>query len=153
MVGAPLVAAGATLAVQAVILVVVSLVLGLRDPTAAETMALVGGTTLAGLAFALLGVAAAVRTRTDAAVNATVYLFFGLSFLTSAFAPREELTGWLRPVATANPLTYVLEGLREVSGGVAPPGALLAGAATVAVVAAVGAAACAAAFRHAETAR
>lgn len=153
VVGAPLVAAGATLAVQALVLVIMSLVLGLRDLTAAEMAALVVGTTLAGLAFALLGVAAAVRSRTDAAVNATVYLFFPLSFLTSAFAPRDELSGWLRPVATANPLTYVLEALREASGGVAPAGAMLAGAATVAVVAAVGAAACAAAFRHAETAR
>lgn len=48
---------------------------------------------------------------------------------------------------TTDPLTDVLEELHEASGGVAPAGALLA------VVAAVGAAACAAAFRPAETAR
>jgi ABC-2 type transport system permease protein len=153
VVGAPLFAAGATLALQAAVLVVMGLLLGLREVSTVELGALVVGTTAAGLAFALLGVAAAVWSRTDAAVNATVYLFFPLSFLTSAFAPRDELSGWLRPVATANPLTYVLEALRGMSGGVAPSGAVLGGVVAVAAVTLVGLAACSAAFRHAETAR
>ena len=114
---------------------------------------LVVGTTLAGTAVALLPVATALWTRSTAAVNAVFSLVFSLSFLTSAFAPRADLSGWLRVVASANPLTYVLEGLRDVAGGVAPAGSLQAGAVVVAVLAAAGVVACAAAFRHAEAAR
>lgn len=153
LIGAPLIIGGGVLALQGIILVAVSLLLGLRDLSPAEAIWLVVGTTAAGVTFALLGVAAAIWSRTDAAVSATVFIFFPLSFLTSAFAPRDELSGWLEPVATINPLTYVLEGLREVSGGVAPAGALPAGAVAVGAVAAVGLAACAMAFHRAEAAR
>jgi ABC-2 type transport system permease protein len=37
-------------------------------------------------------------------------------FLTTAFAPMEALSGWLRTAATFNPMTYILRGLRELSG-------------------------------------
>lgn len=151
--GAPLAATGVALAVQALVMVGIGVALGLRGVPAPHLAILVIGTAAAGVAFALLAVATAVRTRSDAAVNAVFSVLFGLSFLTSAFAPREELTGWLRAVAGANPLTYVLEALRGATGGVAPGGALVAGTATLAVVAVVGTAACAAAFRHVETAR
>jgi ABC-2 type transport system permease protein len=153
VVAAPLAATGVALTVQAVGMVAIGLVLGLRDVPAAGLGALVLGTAAAGSAFALLAVATAVRSRSDAAVNAVFSVLFSLSFLTSAFAPREELSGWLHHVAAVNPLTYVLEALRDAAGGVAPTGALSAGVLTVALVAALGVAACAAAFRHVETAR
>ena len=38
----------------------------------------------------------------------------GNTFLTTAFVPQEALTGWLSTVATYNPVTYVLEGLRSL---------------------------------------
>lgn len=153
LVGAPLIAGTAVLVLQATLLVAISLALGLRALDGGQLLALIVGTSVAGTAFALLGAAAAVWSRSDAAVNATVLLFFPLSFLTSAFAPREELTGWMRGAATVNPLTYVLEGLRAAAGGVAPPDALLVGIGVLAVVAAAGAAACVAAFHRVETAR
>ncbi len=36
-------------------------------------------------------------------------------FLTTAFAPLEALSGWLRVAATYNPVTYLLRGLRSLS--------------------------------------
>lgn len=153
VVGAPLAATGVALIAQATGMVAIGLALGLRDVPVPRLGALVLGTAAAGAAFALLAVATAVRARSDAAVNTVFSVLFSLSFLTGAFAPREELSGWLRAVAAVNPLTYVLEALRDVAGGVAPTGALGAGVLAVALVAALGAAACAAAFRHVETAR
>lgn len=151
--GAPLVVTGLALALQAAAMVGVGVALGLRDVPPTRLGALVIGTAATGVTFALLAVATAIRARTDAAVNAVFSALFGLSFLTSAFAPRDELSGWLRVVATANPLTYVLEALRDAAGGVAPAGALGVGVLTLGLVVVVGTAACAAAFRHVETAR
>jgi len=153
VVGAPLAATGVALTVQAVGMVGIGLALGLRDVPVPRLGALILGTAAAGVAFALIAVATAVRSRSDAAVNAVFSVLFSLSFLTGAFAPREELSGWLRAVATVNPVTYVLEALRDVAGSAAPAGSLGAGVLTVALVAVAGVAACAAAFRHVETAR
>lgn len=152
LVVAPLLAGGAVLAVQALVIVGTGLVLGMR-PTVVEATGLVLGTAVAGVGFSLLGAAAAVRWGTDAAVSSTVLVFFPLSFLTSAFAPRSDLSGWMGAAATANPLTYLLEGLRAVGGSEAPAGAVLPGVVTLVGLVVLGAAACAWAFRAAEAAR
>ena len=41
-------------------------------------------------------------------------MFFPFLFLTSSYVPREELSGWLDTVATWNPVTYLLEGMRSL---------------------------------------
>jgi ABC-2 type transport system permease protein len=66
------------------------------------------------LAFAGFGYAIALKTGNPAAVNSSFLLFFPFLFLTSSYVPREELTGWLDAVATINPVTYLLEGLRSL---------------------------------------
>ena len=71
-----------------------------------------------GLAFAGFPYAIALKTGNPAAVNASFILFFPFAFLTTSFLPKEALTGWLSTVATYNPVTYVLDGLRSlISGG------------------------------------
>lgn len=152
LVAAPLLVGGGVLAVQALVIVGAGMVLGMR-PSPGEAAGLVLGTAVAGLGFSLLGAAAAIRWSVDAAVSATVAIVFSLSFLTSAFAPREDLSGWMGAVAAVNPVTYVLEGLRAVGGGAAPAGALLPGVVTLVGLLAVGSAACAWAFRAEEAAR
>jgi ABC-2 type transport system permease protein len=67
-----------------------------------------------GLAFAGFPYAIALKTANPAAVNASFILFFPFVFLTTTFLPKEALTGWLSTVATYNPVTYVLGGLRSV---------------------------------------
>lgn len=66
------------------------------------------------LAFAGFGYAIALRTGNPAAVNSTFLLFFPFMFMTSSYVPRSQLNGWLAAVATVNPVTYVLEGLRSL---------------------------------------
>ena len=41
-------------------------------------------------------------------------LFFPFAFLTTSFLPKEALSGWLAAVATVNPVTYLLDGLRAL---------------------------------------
>lgn len=67
-----------------------------------------------GLAFAGFPYAIALKTGNPAAVNASFILFFPFAFLTTTFLPQEALTGWLDTIATYNPVTYVLAGLRSL---------------------------------------
>ena len=67
-----------------------------------------------GLAFAGFPYAIALKTGNPAAVNSSFILFFPFAFLTPTFLPEEALTGWLAPIATYNPVTYVLAGLRAL---------------------------------------
>jgi ABC-2 type transport system permease protein len=66
------------------------------------------------LAFAGFGYAIALKTGNPAAVNSSFLLFFPFLFMTSSYVPRTQLSGWLGSVATWNPVTYVLEGLRSL---------------------------------------
>ncbi len=66
-----------------------------------------------------LGVLLALRTGSGEAVQGTFPLFFVLLFFSSAFFPRETMSGWYKTLADANPISYIVEGMREqiVAGG------------------------------------
>jgi ABC-2 type transport system permease protein len=66
------------------------------------------------LAFSGFGYAIALKTGNPAAVNSTFLLFFPFLFLTTSYVPRSQLSGWLDRVASLNPVTYLLEGLRSL---------------------------------------
>jgi ABC-2 type transport system permease protein len=66
------------------------------------------------LSFSGFGYAIALKTGNPAAVNSSFLLFFPFLFLTSSYVPRDQLSGWLDTVATFNPVTYLLEGLRSL---------------------------------------
>jgi ABC-2 type transport system permease protein len=67
-----------------------------------------------GLVFTGFPYAIALKTGNPAAVNASFILFLPFAFLTTAFMPKQALTGWLAAVATVNPVTYLLAGLRSL---------------------------------------
>jgi ABC-2 type transport system permease protein len=67
------------------------------------------------LAFAGFGYAVALKTGNPAAVQSVFLLFFPFLFLTTSYVPRDQLSGWLDTVAAANPVTYILEGLRALT--------------------------------------
>lgn len=67
-----------------------------------------------GLVFTGLPYSIALKTGSPSAVNASFVLFFPITFLTTAFVPKQELQGWLAAVATVNPMTYILAGLRSL---------------------------------------
>ncbi len=67
-----------------------------------------------GVGFTGFPYAIALKTGNPAAVNASFILFFPFAFLTTAFLPKAQLTGWLSTIATYNPVTYLLAGLRSL---------------------------------------
>jgi ABC-2 type transport system permease protein len=69
---------------------------------------------LFGLAYSSLGVAIALKTGSAQAAQMSFLLFFPLLFLSPAFAPKEVFASWLEFLATINPVTYVIEGQRDL---------------------------------------
>lgn len=69
-----------------------------------------------GLAFTGFPYAIALKTANPGAVGASFILFFPFAFLTSSTVPLDQLTGWLRAVARVNPITYILESMRSLTG-------------------------------------
>jgi ABC transporter DrrB family efflux protein len=63
------------------------------------------------VAFYSVLVALRFRTQQAAPLMQTVG-FIGVLF-TTAYAPKELLAGWLKAIATVNPVTFVLEGVRQ----------------------------------------
>jgi ABC-2 type transport system permease protein len=75
-------------------------------------IAVVGATVAAG--FGSLCVAFALRTGSAEAVQGSFPLLFVFLFLSSAFFPRSLMNGWFESVATINPLSHMIEGLRTL---------------------------------------
>jgi ABC-2 type transport system permease protein len=69
---------------------------------------------LFGLAYSGFGVALALKTGSAQAAQLAFLLFFPLIFLSPAFAPKEFFAGWLEFLATINPVTYIVEGMRDL---------------------------------------
>lgn len=70
---------------------------------------------LIAIFFASLGTALALRFETAEAVESIFPLFFALLFLSSGNFPRPLIeTAWYRTIATYNPVTYVIEGIRAL---------------------------------------
>jgi len=65
-----------------------------------------------GLAYTGFPYAIALRTGNPAAVNSSFLLFFPLLFMAPAFAPLDVFDSWLKWIATVNPVTYIMEGMR-----------------------------------------
>jgi ABC-2 type transport system permease protein len=103
------------LVLQTTIIVVIGLLLGLKSETGfAGYLVNIGFALLLGTGFSGLGVGIALRTGNAAATQSVGFLFFPLLFLTTTFVPLDLLRGWLKIVATCNPITYVLDAMRGV---------------------------------------
>lgn len=94
------------------------------------------------LSWVFLAVGSWVRN-SEAMQSVGFLAMFPLMFASSAFVPVDGLPGWLRVIATVNPLTYAVDASRNlalampVGGGVAAAIATSLGLMTVGVVAAV----------------
>jgi ABC-2 type transport system permease protein len=66
-------------------------------------------------AFGAVGLFAGLRTGSSEAVQGLFPLMFILLFLSSATLPRDLISSdWFRTVATINPVSYLIEGLRSL---------------------------------------
>lgn len=68
------------------------------------------------LAVGIGGIAVAIALKTGSAevVQASFPVFFISLFASSAFFPRQLMSGWFKAVAGANPLSYMIEGVRSL---------------------------------------
>ena len=97
----------------ATLLLVVAFALGVDWPGAGALVLatlLVMGLTAATACYATV---LALRFRTQQAAPLMQVGVFVSIFLTTAYAPRDLLSGWLQTVSDINPVTHVLEGVRQ----------------------------------------
>ena len=110
--------AGAVLValLASVVYLVVALIAGadLRSG-AGGAVVLLALSTLIGIAFGAIGLVMALRTGSSEAVQGLFPLMFVVFFLSSINLPRNLIqTDWFRTVATYNPVSYMVEGLRSL---------------------------------------
>lgn len=134
--------------VQTLLFVAIGVICGVRVEGGVAGLAIL--LVLAGFLSAAvsgLGVVLALRTGSAEAVQGTFPLFFALLFFSSAFFPRETMSGWFKVVADANPISYLVEAMRDqvILGVEARP--TLIGLGVVVAMAAVALGGCHLAFR------
>ena len=130
---------------SAVIYLVVGFAAGMDFPAGALGVpAILALALLVALAFAALGAFVGLRTGSGQAVQGFFPLFFVLLFLSSMNLPRPLIEqDWFRFIATYNPVSYLIEGIRSfiITGWDGEALALAFGIAVVLAAAAVAAAA------------
>lgn len=81
----------------------------------AGAVVLVALSVLITLAFGSIGLVAGMRARSAEAVQGLFPLLFVFLFLSSMSMPRDLIqTDWFRTVATYNPVSYMIEGIRSL---------------------------------------
>jgi ABC-2 type transport system permease protein len=103
---------------------------------------------LLAVAISGLGIVLALRSGSAEAVQGTFPLFFALLFFSSAFFPRETMTGWFKVVADLNPISYLVEAMRDQIVVGVEPRATLIGLGVVIGLATLAVTGCALAFRR-----
>ena len=101
---------------QAVVYLAVGLIIGVRLASGpAGVLVLFVFALLVTLAFGALGAFAALRTGSGEAVQSLFPVFFVFLFISSMNMPRNLIEAtWFRDLATANPVSYLLECVRSL---------------------------------------
>ncbi len=111
----PILAGALILGLQAHIVILVALLMGLKSATGiAGLYAAIGLAVLLGTGFAGFTISAALGSGSAAATQGASFIFFPLTFLAPTFVPLNLLSGWLEVAARINPITYVLEAMRAI---------------------------------------
>jgi len=102
--------------IQAAVYLSVGLAVGVRPASGAlGVLVLFGFAVLVSLGFGALGALAALRTGSGEAVQSIFPAFFVFLFISSMNIPRNLMDhAWFRDLATANPVSYLLECVRSV---------------------------------------
>lgn len=102
--------------VQGVVFLAIGLLMGVEVSSGFLGMVvLVLLTVLVALGFGGVGAILALRTGSVEAVESAFPLFFVVIFMSSINLPRDLIeAGWFRFIATINPVSYLVEGLRSL---------------------------------------
>lgn len=102
--------------VQGVVFLAIGLTFGVDVQSGFPGMlVLVGLTILVALGFGAVGATLALKTGSVEAVESAFPLFFVSIFMSSINLPRDLIEAdWFRLIATINPISYLVEGLRSL---------------------------------------
>ncbi|MGK5550672.1 ABC transporter permease [Actinomadura kijaniata] len=116
---APLLAGAVSTALQSAVVVLLGMAAGARPPGgAAGTAVLVAVSVLLGAVFTAMSNAMGLTLRQrESIIGFSVFLLLPLTFLSSAFMARDLMPGWIRGVATANPVDWALRASRAALAG------------------------------------
>jgi ABC-2 type transport system permease protein len=67
-----------------------------------------------GLAFAGASFIPALLTKSEQATNAFSLLLFPIMFASTAFVPEALMPGWMQTVNEVNPITFLIEAIRDL---------------------------------------
>ena len=74
-----------------------------------------------GFAMIWIGILVGSAMRSVEAVNGLMFtMMFPITFLANTFAPTERMAPWLRTIAEWNPISSLVQGVRELWGNVGP---------------------------------
>jgi ABC-2 type transport system permease protein/oleandomycin transport system permease protein len=106
-------------ALAVAIMWVVGMLVGFRpEGGVAGNLAAVGLMLLFGFALSWLGVAAGALVRTPEALQGIMFaVVFPLTFVSSAFVPTDTMPDWMRIFAENQPMTHVVNAVRDLTLG------------------------------------
>jgi ABC-2 type transport system permease protein len=101
--------------VQALVIVLLAFALGVSFKGGiAGAIAVIALSAIFGLAWSSLGLIIVLKTKSASATQSSWVLFMPFIFLTTAFMPKELLSGWFKWAVTVNPVNYVMESIRVI---------------------------------------
>jgi ABC-2 type transport system permease protein len=102
--------------IQALFYLSIGLIFGVRlESGLAGGVVMIALAGVIALGFAAFGAFAALRTGSTEAVNGIFPVFFVFLFISSINLPRNLMsTDWFRWLATVNPVSYLIEGMRSL---------------------------------------
>ncbi len=101
-----------------VVMTAVGFAVGFRiSGTAAQAVAALGLTVLYGFAFVWLFIAMGLFAGSPQAAQGLSFLVFPLSFCSSAYVPVSTMPGWMQAFAEHQPMTYMCNTVRVLTGG------------------------------------
>jgi ABC-2 type transport system permease protein len=102
-------------AAMAGVVLIASLLLGAPLETGVGGFLLILGLAgVFGLAFAGASFIPALLTKSEQATNAFSLLLFPIVFTSTAFVPEALMPGWLQTVNDVNPITFLIEAIRDL---------------------------------------
>ena len=102
----------------AFVMTVIGFAVGFRlGGTALQGLAAFGLTVLFGFAFVWLFITMGLVAGSPQAAQGLSFLVFPLSFVSSAYVPVSTMPGWMQAFANHQPLTYMVNSVRLLTGG------------------------------------
>ena len=110
-----LLVSGTRALVQVLVILTLALALGVTFKGGVlGLLVIIVAATIFGVAMACLGLIIALKTKSVQVTQNSWLLFMPLAFLTTAFMPKELLTGWFKVAVALNPVDYIMVGVRTI---------------------------------------